>query len=95
MQLTSGLGPAATHLNPRCSIFNHLPLIETAEAGSFDRGDVDEHIFAATLRLNKSISLLRIEPLHGTFRHICSNRTSYDTTYISTQKEKGRPKPPS
>jgi hypothetical protein len=51
-----------------------LPLIETAETGSFDGRDVDEHIFAAALRLNEPISLLRVEPLHGTFRHICSRQ---------------------
>ena len=28
-------------------VFHDLPLIETAEAGSFDRRDVDEHIFTA------------------------------------------------
>ena len=35
--------------------FDDLPLIETAEAGSFDCRDVDEHIFAAALRLNEPI----------------------------------------
>jgi hypothetical protein len=49
--------------------FNHLPLIETAEAGFLDRGDVDKHIFAGTLGLNKSITFGWIEPLHGAFRH--------------------------
>jgi hypothetical protein len=42
---------------------------ETAEAGSLDRRDVGEHIFAASLWLYKSIALLRIEPLHGTYGH--------------------------
>jgi hypothetical protein len=50
-------------------VFDDLPLIETAEAGSFDRRDMDEDIFAASLRLNKSIPFLRIEPLHGTYGH--------------------------
>ena len=51
-------------------VFDDLPLIETAEAGSFDRRDVDKHISAAaTLRLNEPIALGRIEPLHGAFRH--------------------------
>ena len=50
-------------------VFDDLPLIETAEAGSFDRRDVDEHIFtAAALRLDEPIALGRIEPLHGAFR---------------------------
>ena len=38
-------------------VFDDLPLIETAEAGSFDRRDVDEHIFtAAPLRLDEPIA---------------------------------------
>jgi hypothetical protein len=51
-------------------VFDDLPLIETAEASSFDRRDVDEHIFAAALWLNKPVSLLRVEPLHGTCSHL-------------------------
>ena len=51
-------------------VFDDLPLIETAEAGSFDRRDVDKHISAAaTLRLNEAIALGRIEPLYSAFRH--------------------------
>jgi len=30
---------------------------------------VDKHILAAALRLNKSVSLLRVEPLHSACRH--------------------------
>src|SRR5580704_3459366 len=60
-------------LGSRLPRIDDLPLIETAEAGSFDCRDVDEHIFAAALWLNEPIPLLRVEPLHGTFRHICSN----------------------
>jgi hypothetical protein len=62
-------------------VFDDLSLVETAEAGSFDCRDVDKHIFAATLWLNEPIPFLRVEPLHGTFRHICSNWISYSTTY--------------
>ena len=52
-------------------VFDDLPLIETAEAGSFDRRDVDKHISAAaTLRLNEPIALGRIEPLHGAFKFL-------------------------
>jgi hypothetical protein len=54
-------------------IFDSLSLIEGGQASPFDCGDVNEHIFAAALRLNETIALLRIEPLHGTFRHLsCS-----------------------
>jgi hypothetical protein len=30
---------------------------------------VNKHVFAATRRLNETISLCWIEPLHGTFSH--------------------------
>jgi hypothetical protein len=60
-------------LGLKLPLFDDLSLVETAEAGSFDCRDVDKHIFAAALRLNKPVPLLRVEPLHGTFRHICSN----------------------
>ena len=50
-------------------VFDNLPFIESAEPRSLDRRDVDKHIFAAARRLNEPISLCRIEPLHGAFRH--------------------------
>jgi hypothetical protein len=51
-------------------VFDNLPLIETAEAGSLDGGDMDKHIFAAAaLRLNKPVPFLRIEPLYRAARH--------------------------
>jgi len=45
-------------------VFDNLPLSETAEAGSLDSRDMDKHILAAALRLNKSVPFLGIEPLH-------------------------------
>jgi hypothetical protein len=54
-----------------------LSFIETAEAGSLDCRDVDKHILAAALRLNKSIPLLRVEPLHSAFRHIRSKELAF------------------
>jgi|SRR5689334_7106187 len=51
-------------------VFNLLPLIEGAEAGAFDRRDVDEYVLASTtVRLNKTIAFGRVEPLHSTGRH--------------------------
>jgi hypothetical protein len=50
-------------------ILEVLPFIERAQSSALDRGDVDEHVFAAWLRLDKSIALGRIEPLHGAARH--------------------------
>src|SRR5262252_3203495 len=46
-----------------------LPFIERAQSSALDRGDVNEHVFAASLRLDKSIALGWIEPLHGAARH--------------------------
>src|ERR1700686_4919238 len=73
-------------------VFDDLPLIETVEAGSFDRRDVDKHISAAaTLRLNEPIALGRIEPLHGAFRHYLLQATLRRATIIARPKRKGTP----
>jgi hypothetical protein len=53
-------------------VFDNLPLIETAEAGFLDSGDMDKHIFSACLRLNKAVPLLGIEPLHSARSHFHS-----------------------
>jgi len=46
-------------------ILDLLPFIERTQSSALDCGDVDEHVLAATaLRLNESIALGRIEPLH-------------------------------
>src|SRR5215471_4060247 len=50
-------------------IFNLLPFVERAQSSALDRGDVDEYVFAASLRLDKSIALGWIEPLRGAARH--------------------------
>jgi hypothetical protein len=69
-------------------IFDHLPLIKSAEAGSFDRGDMDKHIFAAARRLNEPLSLCRIEPLHGAFAIIRSELNQRLHRYVSMSKRK-------
>jgi hypothetical protein len=33
---------------------------------------MDEHVLAASVGLNKPITLCRVEPLHGTYRHVRS-----------------------
>src|SRR5262249_9791704 len=50
-------------------VFDNLTLVEGAQAGTLDRGDMDEHVPAAALGLNESIALRRIEPFHGASRH--------------------------
>src|SRR5262249_24097452 len=52
-------------------VLNDLPLIESAQSSTFDGGNVDEHILAAPLRLNESVALGRVEPLHGSRGHRC------------------------
>jgi hypothetical protein len=49
-------------------------LIEAAQAGLLDGRDMDEHILAAAVGLNKSEPLLRIEPLHCARRHVRTPR---------------------
>src|SRR4051794_38423466 len=46
-----------------------LALIQAAEARALDRGDVDEDILIAILRLNEAIALLNVEPLDGADGH--------------------------
>jgi hypothetical protein len=48
---------------------NALTFPQLAEAGAFDGADMDEHVLTTTLGLDESISLLRVEPLHGTVVH--------------------------
>jgi hypothetical protein len=50
-------------------VFDNLPFIEVAQAGSLDSRNMDKDIFSAALRLNKSLPFLGIEPLHRTARH--------------------------
>src|SRR5215475_10280168 len=58
-------------------VLDHLTFVERGQAGALDRGDMDEYVFAAVLRLNESIALGRIEPFHGASSHLgllaCTN----------------------
>jgi hypothetical protein len=52
--------------------FNLLSLVECAKARALHCRDVNEYISTATstaLRLNETVALLRVEPLHGACRH--------------------------
>jgi hypothetical protein len=48
---------------------NPLAFTQFAEAGAFDGADVDKYVLAAAFGLNESITLLRVEPLHGAVVH--------------------------
>ena len=50
-------------------VLNILAFIERAQPGPLDRGDVHEHILAAALRLDKAVTLGRVEPLHRACSH--------------------------
>src|SRR5262245_59343051 len=50
-------------------ILDVLPFIERAQPSALNSGDMNEHVPAAALRLNESIALRRIEPLHRAARH--------------------------
>jgi hypothetical protein len=46
-------------------IFDLLPFVERAQSGALDSGDMNKYVPAATaLRLNETIALGWIEPLH-------------------------------
>src|SRR5205085_10322367 len=49
-----------------------LAFLELVEPSALDRADVDEDVLAAILRLDKSIALLGVEPLHSAFAHFWS-----------------------
>ena len=44
-------------------------LIQAAQTRSLDGRDMDEHVLAASLGLDKAIALCRVEPLHCTYCH--------------------------
>ena len=42
-----------------------LAFAQIADAGSFDGGNVDEHVLRTIVGLDKAVALLRVEPLYG------------------------------
>src|SRR4051812_9225901 len=50
-------------------VLNVLAFVEGAQSGALDGGDVNEHILATTLRLDKAVTLGRVEPLHSACSH--------------------------
>ena len=44
----------------------------TADAGTFDRGDVYKNILRSIFGLNETVALLHVEPFHGSDSHRCS-----------------------
>ena len=48
-----------------------------AQPGTLDSGDMDKHVLRAVFRLDESIALLHIKPLHDTDGHRASLRTNH------------------
>jgi hypothetical protein len=46
-----------------------LAFPQLTQPGALDSANVDEHIFVTTLRLDKPITFLSVEPLHGSAIH--------------------------
>src|ERR1700730_8741434 len=57
-------------------VLEHLPLVEGAEAGPFDGGDMDEDVLVPGRRPNEPIALSWIEPFDGAFLHRPSPRSA-------------------
>src|SRR5262245_20364590 len=47
-----------------------LVLFEAAEAGGLNGGEVDEHVAPTTVNGDETETLVRVEPLHGSLRHV-------------------------
>src|SRR5476649_2625650 len=50
-------------------VFHRLSFVERRKTSFLDRRNMNENVFAATRRLDKSKTLGRVEPLHSTFSH--------------------------
>jgi hypothetical protein len=59
--ITPARGPAGAKLAKRQQPIQSNAQLGPLKAGSIDRGDVDEHVLAAALRLAEAITLGRIE----------------------------------
>src|SRR3954451_22762843 len=73
--------PRSGHLQIRCRLFAALPisldvvrdlhaLREAVHTGSLNSADVDEHVLAALIRLNKPVALGLVEPFHSPSSHV-------------------------
>src|SRR5580704_10126193 len=51
-------------------VLNPLVLLKSAESVDLDGGVVDEDVGRAVVRGDKTIALVRVEPLHGALRHV-------------------------
>ena len=54
----------------RDDVIGDLVALPQLDAGFLDCRDMDEHVLAAAIRLNKAVALRRVEPLYRTTRHV-------------------------
>src|SRR5262245_60116850 len=66
-------------------ILHGLPLVEGGQARALDSRDMDEHVLAAALRLDKAVTLGRVEPLHGSGSH----RGSLLASHVRVSRSRG------
>src|SRR5215211_3740471 len=75
--------PRSGHLQIRCRVFAALPislevvrdlhaLREAVHTRSLNSADVDEHVLATLIRLNKPVALGLVEPFHSPSSHVNS-----------------------
>src|SRR5215208_3096611 len=75
--------PRSGHLQIRCRLFAALPisldlvrdlhaLREAVHTRSLNSADVDEHVLATLIRLNKPVAVGLVEPFHSPSSHVNS-----------------------
>src|SRR3954462_5655536 len=73
--------PRSGHLQIRCRLFAALPisleverdlhaLREPVHTRSLNSADVDEHVLASLIRLDKPVAICLLEPLHRASSHV-------------------------
>jgi hypothetical protein len=53
-------------------VLNGLTLIQSSQAGPFDRQEMHKDVSSTVLRPNESVSFFRIEPLHRATCHLAA-----------------------
>src|ERR1700730_9096081 len=75
----------------RDDVETHLRAFRQAGVASLlDRGDMDEHVFAAGVRLDKPVTLGRVEPLHCPHRHVSFSDKNQASKILSERIGEGR-----
>jgi hypothetical protein len=72
-------------------VLNVLAFVERAQPGPLDRGDVNEHILAAALRLDKAVTFGRVEPLHSACSHSSVSKSSENSPSLWCSDASPRP----